>query len=490
LNTEELVRIHATKRPGFELISYRTVALPIFRIRLKVLEMAKKELPPIPEFVLKAVKLGFNRPDDVSAFLGVDERTVTDGIHKLIQSDDLMLSAPENERVHRLMITQKGEETLFTSNYVRPEEKIHQIDVDGMTRRVIDLEDLEPTTGRKISTLGLLELAPNPRQAPDIPEIKEGFGKWYKDNYGQEGNNLIDVISIEDVDRLFRDDVLALCFKAIDGDEVRLAFLVGRALSEEHEIAFARAERASQLSLVPHQVEDARSKVAQILGNDVFSKASPPADVNRLNSKLDSVNKEFLQLSNRFDTAESLSEKSQLKNEIISLQEQLANVKAEREAIVVRHLEVFEHRAFLGDTLRSSTERIMIISPWIKRYVVDDNFMRLLTQLLKSGVTIYIGYGMPKTGPYEEQHRDTIIQMESLSKKHPNFTFAHLGTHAKVLICDHRYCICSSFNWLSFLGDPDKTFRDERGTYVALPEVVDSLHDEYLQLFNRKAPTT
>ena len=51
------------------------------------------------------------------------------------------------------------------------------------------------------------------------------------------------------------------------------------------------------------------------------------------------------------------------------------------------------------------------------------------------------------------------------------FHMTRLGdTHAKVLVCDSHFSIITSFNWLSFRGDEQLEFRDERGYYVGLPE--------------------
>jgi len=52
------------------------------------------------------------------------------------------------------------------------------------------------------------------------------------------------------------------------------------------------------------------------------------------------------------------------------------------------------------------------------------------------------------------------------------------NTHAKVLIKDSEFLAVTSFNWLSFRGDPGRTFRDEQGTLVQQPEYVDNKFDE------------
>ena len=57
-------------------------------------------------------------------------------------------------------------------------------------------------------------------------------------------------------------------------------------------------------------------------------------------------------------------------------------------------------------------------------------------------------------------------------------------THAKVLVCDRSFAIVTSFNWLSFRGDPRRSFRDERGMHVGLPEFIDSQCAFYEKRFN------
>jgi phosphatidylserine/phosphatidylglycerophosphate/cardiolipin synthase-like enzyme len=67
-----------------------------------------------------------------------------------------------------------------------------------------------------------------------------------------------------------------------------------------------------------------------------------------------------------------------------------------------------------------------------------------------------------------------VSQLETLEKEYPNFYFLDLAnTHEKVLIKDSEYVITTSFNWLSFRGDPKRTLRYERGVYIAIPELVD-----------------
>jgi len=56
-------------------------------------------------------------------------------------------------------------------------------------------------------------------------------------------------------------------------------------------------------------------------------------------------------------------------------------------------------------------------------------------------------------------------------------------SHAKVLIADSDFAVVTSFNWLSFLGDPSRTFRDERGMLVRRTDIVDQAASALLSRF-------
>ena len=71
-----------------------------------------------------------------------------------------------------------------------------------------------------------------------------------------------------------------------------------------------------------------------------------------------------------------------------------------------------------------------------------------------------------------------------LSQRFLNLNLKRLGnTHAKVLIKDSEFSATSSFNWLSFRGDPNRTFRDEQGVLIYKSDAVDQKFQELLIRF-------
>ena len=53
----------------------------------------------------------------------------------------------------------------------------------------------------------------------------------------------------------------------------------------------------------------------------------------------------------------------------------------------VRMLETYEHPAFLREALSSADDRLLIVSPWVRRSIVDKKFVAVLEERLQAGLT-------------------------------------------------------------------------------------------------------
>src|SRR3546814_5360042 len=119
--------------------------------------------------------------------------------------------------------------------------------------------------------------------------------------------------------------------------------------------------------------------------------------------------------------------------------------------------------------MSTARKRLIIISPWITDAVVDRVFIGALIDRLQRGVAVHIGYGLG----IEERIPQAVRKLEQIARDHANFRLVRLGdTHAKLLIKDEDWLVTTSFNWLSFRGDPKRTFREEWGTRIAIAEQV------------------
>ncbi|MBN8903035.1 MAG: hypothetical protein J0H57_18560, partial [Rhodospirillales bacterium] len=162
--------------------------------------------------------------------------------------------------------------------------------------------------------------------------------------------------------------------------------------------------------------------------------------------------------------------------------------RAERElaTLKVRPIAVYEHPPLLQQALDTAQTRLLIISPWITPAVVDQHFVRRLRAALERGVKVRIGYGLHSHRQARPKPNDAEKALSEISTRNSALEFVWLGnTHAKILLKDSEWFVVSSFNWLSFRGDPGRTFREEWGMFVGVSSVVDKYHDELLARFNQ-----
>lgn len=167
-------------------------------------------------------------------------------------------------------------------------------------------------------------------------------------------------------------------------------------------------------------------------------------------------------------------------------QARLAELEERQKRRGVRQVYVYEHPRLLEKALHACQKRLMIISPWIRAQVVTPDFLKKLKEALERSVAVYIGYGISdeEQGEPRKADKEAEEKLAKLAKRYQNFCFVRFGdTHAKVLICDSKFSVTGSFNWLSFKGDPDRAFRDEQSVLVEIPEHVEGVFRENLKRF-------
>ena len=119
---------------------------------------------------------------------------------------------------------------------------------------------------------------------------------------------------------------------------------------------------------------------------------------------------------------------------------------------------------------------------------MNDVFVSDLEDRIKKGVRVDIVYGyknqlVRNSDEYRGSHKHALQKLYTLMKKYPQKMEIHEldDTHAKIMLFDD-VVIKTSFNWLSFKGDPKRTYRFESGTYIEDPSHAD---DVYTQIVAR-----
>jgi len=187
------------------------------------------------------------------------------------------------------------------------------------------------------------------------------------------------------------------------------------------------------------------------------------------------------------EDATSRGQIEQLKKQIEDLKAERDKVEVDLNAIVVRHLEVHEHRPLFMRSLDNTKERLLIISPWITDRVLNNLRLQKIKVLVDRGMEVFIGYGIGEDNnqrPGRDKGEQAIKYLEDLARRKSNLHFKEFGdTHAKILLVDDKYAVIGSFNWLSFEGDPRKGFREEMSYYVNVKAEIEKLFQHYKRRF-------
>lgn len=129
----------------------------------------------------------------------------------------------------------------------------------------------------------------------------------------------------------------------------------------------------------------------------------------------------------------------------------------------------------LLDALDNAQNTVVIVSPWIKSGGLNNEILGRIERALQRRTRVIIGYGISKK---EDSDRRILQRLKDIQKKKygDKLLLVKLSnTHEKVLIKDNEYMVITSFNWLSFKGDPDKGFRQETGYYTESKEAINEM---------------
>lgn len=160
---------------------------------------------------------------------------------------------------------------------------------------------------------------------------------------------------------------------------------------------------------------------------------------------------------------------------------------------LVEVLSVEKHREALLQAIRDVRQCLIIISPWMRKASVNNEFLDALSNAMKSyqNLKIFIGFGIEpleqrKPGHAKDSEDHALSRLKRLERKFTNqLSLVEVGnTHEKIVVCDDRYAIVTSFNFLSFNPNPDKFVRRETGIRTSEREAVKSLLETSLNILS------
>nr|BFD89238.1 hypothetical protein KitaXyl93_05980 [Kitasatospora sp. Xyl93] len=455
------IRFH-NDRQGLELVAIVDAGIPVALVTADILAQDRKPLPLLQEFVLHLVGENVETEEAIAGILGLPQRMVTNTIARQFSDDLLTYTSPRlrsgaESAAHRLRLTARGQQTAHDMAAITPVQVGQPLVYDQLLGKAKPYDRHTIIPHRQAEEEGVVVL-PAPHSGvvetsdipvPDINALLR-----------ERGTTNREVLLVRGITQAKARRVMPaklLVYADPERTDIQLGVVVDGELSHAHEIALLNHGGARALGI---QVELAPERPA----------LAPDLECARI---------DLLQATRqRADQAAA-----QLGIQQSDDQSQTGGAAIRRDQ--VRAISVFEHPDLLDEALTQARQRILIISPWIKNAIITTDFLTKLENRLKRGTTVHIAYG------YQDNDTKTdpaaVRKLENLAHRYPaKLTVARLkSTHAKILIFDDTW-IATSFNWLSFRGDPDRTYRMEEGTLVSNRQAADDQYRRYIELINQE----
>ncbi|KLO59428.1 hypothetical protein AA671_07635 [Delftia tsuruhatensis] len=464
----------ARSRAGQQLAHFKEAGLPIYVLHVRVLVKETRPLPPIETAVLRAVRAGLSTPAEIYGFLGLSERAMVPVLAELNKKEFIQYSKAVGDAQASLKLTGSGRNAVAEACAIIPIERTVPICWDALTRKIITVPPEHLNRSSDMTELGRFEV-PGARardlQPSDISlDVLHGIIDRHK-SASIIRQELVAIKSIERRELRFLDCLMLFFRRTADPAVVDVAFWREDGASMAHEQAFRHAGGPDRVG-------------ARLLA------AVDPLPVALSSSFLTSIG----------DTAPStvaIGVANSTKDKQVAAHE-AGPGQAVAADDTLASLLCHQHPEILRGALKQARKRLLIISPWIRHHVVDDSFLRDLEAALLRGVKVHVGYGIDdgdqrKPGsPAPAIHNKPAITkqaklaLDALAKRYRHFKFVYIGnTHRKLLVCDDAFSVITSFNWLSYRGDPKDKPRDEYGQLVRKPRYVDKHYAEGLVLIEQ-----
>ena len=505
--TPEEVAARYNKLPGFRLVDYHSVAMPLWLITFDALVIAEKKHPVVDEFILRAIDRKVDTIVDLAGFLGLSEKLILRRLGTLTGSDFVVSLAGSDRAATTLKLTPKGLDLVRDTARTPPRREKLVLAYDAIAR--------QPIVGRiareslrnpqQIKQYGLFELPALPGRAPDDGElgrINYNTALPKETRKDQKIHQVLSALKIGTMARRYREGVMLIYCGASDAEQIAVRFfsIDGRPMPEVDR-GF-QLNRGLQRLSIQEQLRKHRATLEKELMLDgdykalvAFGKqADPSPDVSSgiaENAKRSAaIEEKEKQIS---APSISPSEVHVLKAEIAKLLEEKATAQKLIETSQGRFLEPQEHVPLFERALREARKRLLIISPWINDRIMEPK-VRHLEELLRKGVEVYIGFGITERGPEDKKSRrgdQTLAWLQQKSAQYRNLHVVRLGdTHAKVLLLDDQFVVVGSFNWMSFGGfdrneNGVSVVREELSSVVTAPGMIEQMFKRFRARFDK-----
>jgi hypothetical protein len=476
------------KMSGCDLVCKYEAGVPIYKAQLKINLQRQQQLPTITQFTLELINQGVHSQLELEEALGLEAEFVRSALVDLDMSQLIVHQVySADTRIRTFAITEKGKQVLREMMITFSVERF-TLQVDGLTSKFsrLNLDLLWDKIDLKKRGVWLLHVSPGVR--PTVESLNDKLNLLVP-FCGQElelsdNDKLIEVLGIERPWLMYK-IVNILIFRDKITERIYLRVYEGyESIPEYDRILTKREQKGGRVIpdelLIPAVEAIPPSRLAENLRPGI-------EEMEQVQEQLEGfeARKTKLETSLNQNQEEAIEEPITSKTkQILELEDKLTKLSAKLKKN--RPIQDGDHRELLKDALTTAKYEIIIVSPWINKYATDQDIIGLIRKAVQRGVSVSIGYGMPlRPGETKEKYLDETVAKEFKQiQKGANgekLRVEWFGTHEKILVCDRRFCVITSFNWLSYRGD--RGFRRDKGAYSENPEMIKQVADDVLKKF-------
>jgi hypothetical protein len=407
-----------------------------------VLAEQVEDLEAAQKYTLRAMLHGIDTIEDLQLFLGLGDGDTGRAVAGLLDAEYIDYRPPADGEARRLQLLPAGLEAARDAQVRRPRPTSIQVVYDRLSDAVTGWRRhaLRRSSHRK-SDPGRMLLPPVNSRPVQTVDLSVAAITSALDARTREGIRILGVSGVTE-NRTYSRDAILLVFKDHDFNMMRLGLEVDGVWSELHAAALERLGAVDRLGLSVAPLDDGYEPVA-------------------------------------------VSGRRLGKDEVVALQATAADTGGDRiedtadetlRRAAVRWLGGYEHPQWLDEALTTSERRLLIASPSIRQTVVTDQWVRRLERLSRAvDVTIFWG-----DGGAERSDAGALEALHAAAQRSSHLAVVRVDeVRARVLVGDDYY-IQTSFDWLSFRGEPSRTYRLVEGDLIQDRHLADSAYDKVM----------
>lgn len=499
MNIEELAQKHAFDFPGYKLADFYEAAIPSYAIQLQVLMQVKRPLPVLEEFILKTADAGMSKISDIAGILGLEHSAVEAGLDQLQKRDYVYFNvSQEAGKTISVQITNKGLSALKELFITEPQPSNYPVCMDALTGLLYPWQPLaQPRDIKAWEIHQIPTYVPIPKiEQIDFLSLKRLVAETQRDLAPlAKKRELVDLLTIEKLWTAYRR--MRILQYVREGDGVVLVQVFDRGdRSAEHEAALINMENKQMRPLravVQSQVPEIKPEDFRVIDSIKIDAARQIAiESPKIKQEIE-IKNQILEQAKSLQSSELVQDRREGAFQVEQLNEQIAILESrlkemESQAGTTEVLQMYEHRPKLIEALRIAKKQVLIVSPWLTTDAVDYELRLEIGKALQKGVSILIAYGFSEESRAEKESVKRL--KETADNKKGRLKLYRVGDlHSKVLICDEEFMVLTSFNWLSFAGDPTRGTRYEDGMLTRDKSAIAEKIKEWTDRISGVSPT-